>query len=229
MWFCIWEPGQIRIYAGVNEKGVYKLIKKPFCDICSRPDVTTEECMWHFDYYGFDKLYAMGAYDPAIEFGENLLKDHILGLKKYKNYSYPLGESLAICVKNIWNELLDSDMIVPVPEVEVDLKVDRESREKYDPAIALGEIFSNNLNIPLIHALEKVRSQSLQGLDREERLEAVKGLFKIKDFNLRDKKIILIDDVATSLSTACECSEILKEGEAKEVNVVVAGRVVRED
>ena len=229
VWHCKYEDDRIHVFTESKDYGYYNLIQEPYCKICSYPGVDTEDCAWHEDYYGFNRLYAMGPYITSKTMAgyTDLLSKHIRGLKIYKNYAYPLGLGLSLCISNKWSELMEADFFTPIPKAESEFKIDRESEEKYNQANELAKIVSSKIGKPINYILEKLRPQSLQGLNREERQAAVKGLYTVSELqNAVNKSVILVDDVATSLSTTCECSKILIDSGASIVNVIVAGRDV---
>ena len=62
-------------------------------------------------------------------------------------------------------------------------------------------------------------------LSAEERWKNVEGLFTSSNMNfLKGKKILLVDDVMTTGATVNECSRVLMEAGAKEVQVLVLAR-----
>lgn len=118
LWQCRFTGDRIVVTYRGYKKGDYILLKEPYCLRCACPGVTTEECSWHWDDYGFERIYAMGAYikrEILEEIEDDLLSSHIVGLKQYPRYAVPLGLGLVECVKNRYMELLKSDLIVPIP------------------------------------------------------------------------------------------------------------------
>ena len=70
-------------------------------------------------------------------------------------------------------------------------------------------------------------TQSQLGLTRAQRAENVQGAFRIADgASLRDRKIVLVDDVLTSGATANAASRALLRAGAARVDVLVFARVV---
>lgn len=159
---------------------------------------------------------------------EDLLSDHILKLKKEKAYAEPLGIALALVVMNRYPELLNSDLIVPVP-----LHPKEFSERGYNQAYELANVVGRQLNIPVSYALIKTKPLKMhtrgKSLSRLERQKAVKGLYepnKSQIGNIKGKRVILIDDVVTTGFTVSECSDVLVKSGAIEVNVLALARTV---
>ena len=229
MWACSYAGDRIVVTFLGRRKGDYILLREPYCLKCACSGVTTGECSWHWDDYGFERIYAMGAYvkrEILEEIDDDLLSSHIVGLKQYPRYAIPLGLGLAECVKNRYSELLESDLVVPIPLFPPELKVARDpAGVKYNQSVELSKVISPHLGILSRDVLEKTREQKMKGLSRPERKETVKGLYEVKDEAVVvDKQILLVDDVSTSGATASECAQILRDAGAKTVNVLVAGR-----
>ena len=65
------------------------------------------------------------------------------------------------------------------------------------------------------------------GLGRKERLKNVKGAFAVKSAAaVRDKHVLLVDDVYTTGATVKECARILKKSGAAQVDILTIGRAV---
>jgi len=157
---------------------------------------------------------------------EDLLSNHIVGLKMYPGYAVPLGLGLVECLENRYSELLDTDFLAPIPLFPTELKTARKPTGlEYNQSLKLSETVSSSTGIPTIDVLRKTREQKMKGLTRLERREAVNGLYEVVDeATVRGKCILLIDDVSTSGATASECAKVLAEAGAEVVNVLVAGR-----
>lgn len=231
MWTCTKKNNEIEVETPTKKYGAYKLLTGKVCEVCSYPNYTADECPYHEAAYGFDRLYAMGVYDKNSDYHEDLLKAHILGLKKWKFYGPPLGIALAICIDQNWVELKNSDYIIPVPKLVSEYKIDQEHNTKYNQAEVIAQAISMQTGIPMNTDLIKIDEVSLRDAESSyERYEMVQGSYGISPLaNFTGKKIILVDDVATALATTSECSQVLINAGAKEVNVIVAGRNVFSD
>lgn len=77
--------------------------------------------------------------------------------------------------------------------------------------------------------LRRKRTRPLRGMSGKQRAAEVKAVFALNPAHkghIKDKKIILVDDVFTTGATARACAKILKQGGAKEVLVFCWARVV---
>ena len=77
------------------------------------------------------------------------------------------------------------------------------------------------MNIEVISCLEKKKDNKVQSsLSEQERLINVQDVFDfIKDVNIKDKSIILVDDVLTTGATVNNCAKILKDNKAEKICV----------
>ena len=75
-------------------------------------------------------------------------------------------------------------------------------------------------------ALQRCRPTPPQvGLGEAERQRNVRGAFVVRDrAAVRDRSILLVDDVMTTGATVAECAKTLRRGGARRVDVVVLAR-----
>ncbi|MDG6222343.1 MAG: hypothetical protein QCH99_03680 [Candidatus Bathyarchaeota archaeon] len=217
---------KIRVYHDDLFEGTYSLVDEPFCRKCAHPGVTTDECTDHGHLESIERIYAMGWYYRVRDREEDdLLSKHILQAKKNSSISEPLGRAMAITARRKYPELLKSNLIIPIPLHPKKLK-----ERGHNQALELARIVSNQLNIELLDGLEKTRNVSFRNKSWEERLELIDGLYKVKaeyvDY-VRDKKIIILDDVTTTGLTLNECTKVLFESDTSSVNAFTATKARR--
>jgi ComF family protein len=121
-----------------------------------------------------------------------------------------------------WN---DADFVAPVP-----LHRWRFFRRRYNQAALLAQQLGRLAQKPvLVDVLARKRATPIQGhLNRKDRQANVKGAFMLNPryrTRIKDKTIVLIDDVLTTGATVNECSRVLLKAGAKTVNVLVLARV----
>ena len=159
---------------------------------------------------------------------ESPLSDAILKLK------YGFRETMALPIGHLMAEYLKSkpfgselgDIIIPVP-----LHPARLRERGFNQSSALAKVISRESGIPwspkIMVRTRRTRSQA--SLKAAERRANVEGAFAVRDVSaIREKRIILIDDVLTTLFTVNECSKVLRESGAKSIWVLGAARDVFE-
>lgn len=82
----------------------------------------------------------------------------------------------------------------------------------YNQAEEIAKAFSGFTGIPVIDALERVKKTgNFARMNKRQRAEAIKDSIALKDDALiKDRNLVLIDDVFTTGATAEECSRVLK-------------------
>lgn len=132
-------------------------------------------------------------------------------IKRFKfnnlpQYAETLGELMYLALK----DNADGDIISYVPISPL-----RKIKRGYDQSRLLAEYVSKRMNIPMVPTLQKIRHNRKQStLDEFEKIDNVKGVYRIKNKNIHGKRIMLIDDVVTTGSTITECGRVLNEAGA---------------
>jgi len=223
-WHCVYTPLQIRVNFGYTFKVYYEFLEEPFCEKCSSPGVTQEECMLKYYVYSFNKVYALGKYIKKGPPWNHLLSSHIRGLKQkgYENYAIPLGMSLNVLLKNKYSNLLNADYVVPIPSHKNKIK-----RKGFNQTELIANKFCEESSMNLLSCLVQIKDVELRDLSLDKRYEIVKGMFEFNNEfhkHIKNKYIILLDDVVTSCATVSECSKLLIDNGAKIVDVLTCGR-----
>ncbi len=121
----------------------------------------------------------------------------------------------------------DCDLIAPVP-----LHWRRLFRRRYNQAALLSQrIAAVTAKSHAPDLLRRLRPSAEQGrLGRRARRARVAGAFEVKASwrdQVRERNILLIDDVLTTGATASACAETLLDAGARAVDVLTLARVVR--
>ena len=98
------------------------------------------------------------------------------------------------------------DMLVPVPA-----SPDRVRERGYDQAALIAAEAGRRLHLPVLRALERTRATTAQfDLDRAARAANLGGAFRTAtDAEVRDRWIVLVDDVITTGATLAACATAL--------------------
>ena len=188
----------------------------PLCKGCSLPLSGKKE--WCKDCEGevkfYERVICVAFYKEPIS--------SLLYLFKYYHYEY-LGEFFAfLMIKHLLRigfKFSNYDFISCVG-----LHPAREKERGYNQSAIISKIISNYFKIPFKELIFQERYRKSQTkLSLQERIENVKGSFKASD-EVEGKKVILVDDVFTTGSTAKECAKVLKEKGAKSIVVLTLSK-----
>lgn len=120
----------------------------------------------------------------------------------------------------------------PAPEavMPVPLHRSRLRQRGFNQALLLAEVVAGRLRVPLVRqGLLRTRPTEPQvNLSADERRQNVRGAFSVPDERcVAGRRILLVDDVLTTGSTANECARVLKAAGARDVRVATAARAGR--
>ncbi|RBP43852.1 ComF family protein [Roseimicrobium gellanilyticum] len=116
--------------------------------------------------------------------------------------------------------------LVPVP-----LHHARQRERDYNQSMELCRELSRTFGIPVVDALRRVRSTTAQAsLSRHQRFENLRGAFQaspslVRQSTLKNRSVLLVDDVLTTGSTTSECARVLRrEAGVQKVVVITVAR-----
>ncbi len=153
---------------------------------------------------------------------KNIVRKQILDYKfNYKSYISNFFAYEILKSKKIYRILKFCDIIIPVP---IDKK--KMKQRGYNQTELITQILSKKSGIKeekIILKSKQTKTQSL--LKFEERKQNVNGAFEIiHNERVKNKKIILFDDIYTTGATINEVSRILKDAGAKEIIALVIAK-----
>ena len=200
-----------------------RFIERPFCDRLGTP----------FPHdMGEGVLSQRAVDDPPVfqraravvcfEDGPARRLVHRLKYSDRMELARPMGAWMARAGADILGE---ADALAPTP-----LHFTRLWRREFNQAAALAREVARICGKPcetdLIERVKRTRSQV--GLSRSQRATNVQRAFRCPPTaKLRDRRIVLVDDVLTSGATANAAARALLRGGAKSVDVLVFARVAR--
>lgn len=190
----------------------------PFCPICGRfmPAGAESACAsCNNTRFYFDRAMSACIYEAAAK--------EIIHRFKY-SHKLKLGGVLSGLMINFIEEyrlpLSQCDYIIPIP-----LSPARLREREFNQSRILAQAVSRRFNISLLtDTLVRIRHTKPQAdLHREMRFKNIKGAFGLRGkADIKDKTILLIDDILTTGSTVSEAAHTLKAARAKAVFVLTA-------
>ncbi len=135
----------------------------------------------------------------------------------YKTFVNFLRKNEKMCV-----QIKKYDIIMPVA-----ISRKRERQRGYNQSAIFAKDLAKELKIKYIeNVLFKIKDNKPQStLSKEERMQNVQNIYEIKQKEkIKNKKILLIDDIFTTGSTVNECSKKLKEAGVKEVGILTIAK-----
>jgi len=169
------------------------------------------------------RIPALSGMVVAGYYEEGPMKEIIHNFKY--NSLIKLGELLGEMMARSWRENfpMDKDFLITA----VPLHFLRQAKRGYNQSEVLAENIASRLNLEKnFKILRKFRSTAPQvKTSGKERLKNIKSSFKINQkINICGRRLILVDDVATTGATLQECARLLKKAGAKEVWGLVIAR-----
>jgi len=179
-----------------------------------------ERCGCKNHRMGYDGITSPFYYEDGIKTCIQKLK-----FNGKEHLAYTLAEEMAKSVKSDFGET-KFDFICFVPFTAM-----QKIRRNYNQSELLAEHLAKMLDIPLKRPLVKLfETNSQHSMSVKKRRGNVFGVYDVKDgADVKDKAILLVDDIRTTGATLDECAWILKIRGAKEVYCVTAALTGKED
>lgn len=194
-----------------------KLNTKYICNECEK--IVNLEAINKIDSY--NKNYNRHLY---IFKYEGIIREKIIDYK-FNNRVYLYRTFTEAVLKNEENiKFIEQyDFLIPVPIHKERKKVRGYNQSELIARILADEIGKIKLQVDILKKDKNIVAQST--LDKKQRSENIKGVYKvINKQKIIDRKILLLDDIYTTGSTANECSKVLKEAGCTEVGIITIAK-----
>jgi ComF family protein len=191
-----------------------KSLPDPICQICGEPGSYENICNdCKNNPPSFDSMRSATFFDGKIREALHRLK---------YSQDIGLGEVLAPYLVDVYfDQVWNVDLVTSVP-----LSSNRLRIRGYNQAEMIAKPFA-----ALIHKLYSgkviqriIDTRSQIDLSIEERRKNVSGAFYANSMHIKQKSVIIIDDVTTTGSTISECALALKQAGAKKVYALTVAR-----
>lgn len=201
----------------INKNTTYSICKDCFnninfildgCIKCGKPIInySLEEQSIEGCSYCLSRRFYFDKVISCVEYTE-ISKKIVFGLK-YNNKTY-LSKYIAVIMKEKLDlENIKFDYILFVP-----LHKKRLRKRGFNQAEKIANNLSDLIDIPVIDIItRKYNTEKLYKLGKDDRIKELKNAFTIKHeiIDLKNKNILLIDDIFTTGSTVNEISKVLK-------------------
>lgn len=206
----------LRCFKNVN------FISPPFCACCGVP--------FGFQQSGDAGLLcsACKAAPPAYELARAAIKYDETARRMILPFKYgdraEAAPNLAKVMSRAGAELLQAaDILVPVP-----LHPARLRQRRYNQAALLASALARQAGKQVaLEALVRARpTKPLEGMDAFARREELAGAITLRDgTEMQGRRVLLIDDVMTTGTTAHQCALALRQGGAARVDVLTIAHV----
>ncbi len=204
--------------------GRLRFIEHPLCSACGRPfDVEESDgalcgrCVRRPHVYA--RARSSLAYDDASR--------HMILMFKYADRT-DAAPLFASWMGHAGRDLLaEAELIAPVP-----LHWTRLLRRRYNQAALLAQAIGRAAGIEVeVDLLRRQRRTArLAGMGAKDRARTVKGAISVpaaRSERIKDRRVLLIDDVLTTGATVDACAQALLDAGASAVDVLTLARVVR--
>jgi len=190
----------------------------PFCHSCGRH---LEDFKKHKNLcpqclrltFNFDRAFSPCAYDGVVK--------ELIHEFKYKGkvrLADPLAALMADFIREYSLPMEYMDHILPMPLSKTRLR-EREFNQAHHLSAHLSGVFEKDILDNVLIRSRHTRSQT--ELEMPERRKNILGSFKVTDRDaVRNKNILLVDDVLTTGATSSEAAGVLKEAGANIVFVL---------
>ncbi len=184
------------------------------CRKCGRDRPTQSESCNECASLFFDSATAVGEYGGS-------LKAAVLRLKSEPHIPATLKN---LIVKRLRALDTDADLVIPVP-----LSRTRRFERGFNQAEVIARLAGKALSLPVdAYSLTRIKHTPMHraGMDKKARERTVEKAFEVARPKLvTGKRVLLIDDVLTSGSTASSCAKILKAAGTESVSLFTIARV----
>lgn len=156
-------------------------------------------------------LKAVYVYGEYKNINKEIVKSLKFGCKRHA--ASPIAKMLSEFLP-YFNE---KPMLIPVPSAPSHVR-----QRGFDHTLVMTRELSDKTGLPIVKLLVKTNDIRQVGSSRKQRLEQIKGSFRLKKFATdTPEHVILIDDVVTTGATLSEAARVLKQNGVKRVDAAV--------
>ena len=221
-------------------RNLEKLIFPPVCGICGKlnENYLCSKCNlelqktseFQVDSYITETGFKRKHFDEHIYFFQyqGLIREQIINYKfndasyKYRAISNFILKNFVLKDLKIFQIFNEYDVIIPVPISKKRMK-ERGYNQTELIARPIANVLGKEIVTNCLYKSKNIVAQST--LNKGDREQNIKGAYVLKNCEkLKNKKVLLIDDIYTTGSTANECCRILEEAGTKKNGVMTIAK-----
>lgn len=190
-----------------------RVLEKDEMDLCHHCRIHAPECPLSNSKFPYLKQWL------ALWYYEDDVRSSLLRYKFHgrRNYARAYGRMLAMKLSR--EEWMDFDILTWIP-----ISHRRKRKRGYDQVELIAEALAQELAVTAMPCLKKIQDNPAQSgiAGQAERRANVLGVYQVLDADaVAGQRVLLLDDIVTTGSTAGECARVLLTAGAKEVRLAV--------
>ena len=154
---------------------------------------------------------------------EGIIRDKLIEYKfNDKPYLYRMFYEILIKDKNACDFLKGYDIIIPVP-----IHKKRKSLRGYNQSELIAKKLSDEFKMPMyIDVLKKqINTIPQSSLGKKARKSNAQNVYKVDNMQkIKNKNVVILDDIYTTGATANECIKVLKDAGAYRVGIITIAK-----
>ena len=154
---------------------------------------------------------------------EGIIRNKIIEYKfEDKGYLYKMFAKIILSDKKTCNFIKKYDVIIPVP-----ISKKRKKKRGYNQSELVANELAQKLNQDIWTdiIIKKKDNKPQSELNKLERIKNVEDIYKInKPIEVKNKKVLLLDDIYTTGSTVNEIARKLKQTQTQEIGVITLAK-----
>ncbi len=189
------------------------ILEKDETDLCRRCRINAPECPVVNTKYSYLNSWI------ALWYYEDKVRRSLLHYKFYGKRHYAAAYARLLGMKLLQEQWTDFDILTWIP-----ISDKRRRKRGFDQVELLAMHLGRELGVTPRPLLKKTRDNPAQSgiIGQAERRANVLGVYRVlHPETIQGKRILLLDDIVTTGSTAGECARVLLTAGAKEVHFAV--------
>lgn len=154
---------------------------------------------------------------------EGIIRNKIIEYKfEDKGYLYKMFAKIILSDKKTCNFIKRYDVIIPVP-----ISKKRKKKRGYNQSELVANELAQKLNQDIWTdiIIKKKDNKPQSKLNKLERIKNVEDIYEInKPIEVKNKKVLLLDDIYTTGSTVNEIARKLKQNQTQEIGVITLAK-----